>query len=58
MRNKKLSAALFALTVGLGVGASSTVMASQYSYQYCTALFQSCEYQGNDLACENFDRYC
>ncbi|WDE02550.1 hypothetical protein [Thalassomonas actiniarum] len=58
MKNKKVSAALLALTFGIGLGASSSAIAHHYSYQYCTALFQSCEYMGNMLACENFDRHC
>ena len=64
MKNKKLTSVLFALTFGLGAAASvsaaenSAPGAKRYSYQYCTALFQSCEYMGNDLACINFEKYC
>lgn len=57
MKNKKLSAALLVLTMGMGFGASSTAIAG-YSYSYCTSLFQACEYMGNRLACENFDKHC
>lgn len=64
MKNKKLTSLVFALTFGLGSIAGATAAentaagAKRYSYEYCTALFQSCEYMGNDLACENFDLYC